>query len=125
LKLFRSHKDGIEDGHQSRDFVYVKDLVKACLFLRENDFPSGLYNIGTGKARTFLDLGKATFAAMGIDPEIEFIDTPEDIRGNYQYFTEAKMKKLVDAGYKEKWMSLEEGAADYVKGYLIGGRKYY
>jgi len=125
LKLFRSHRDDFEDGQQSRDFVYVKDLVKACLFFKDQDVPSGLYNIGTGKARPFLDLGKATFAAMGIDPVIEFIDTPEDIRGTYQYFTEAKMKKLMDAGYKEKWMSLEEGTDDYVKGYLIGGRKYW
>ena len=125
LKLFRSHRDDYEDGQQSRDFVYVKDVVKACLFFRDHDAPSGLYNIGTGKARPFLDLGKATFAAMGIDPNIEFIDTPEDIRDTYQYFTEAKMKKLVDAGYGEKWMSLEEGADDYVKGYLIGKRKYW
>ena len=125
LKLFRSHKEGVKDGHQSRDFVYVKDLVKACLFFRDHDAPSGLYNIGTGKARTFLDLGKATFAAMGVEPDIEFIDTPEDIRGNYQYFTEAKMKKLSAAGYEESWTSLEDGAREYVEAYLIGGRKYY
>ncbi len=124
LNLFRSHKKEYEDGQQSRDFVYVKDVVKACLFFLDNKATSGLYNIGTGKARPFLDLGKATFAAMGIEPEIEFIDTPEDIRDNYQYFTEAKMGKLKKAGYTEKWMSLEEGVEDYVKEYLVG-RKYF
>ncbi|NNE30549.1 MAG: ADP-glyceromanno-heptose 6-epimerase [Saprospiraceae bacterium] len=124
LKLFRSHREDFEDGQQSRDFVYVKDVVKACLFFLQDSFPSGLFNIGTGKARPCYDLGLATFSAMGVDPNIEFIDTPEDIRETYQYFTEAKMEKLASAGYSESWMDLEEGVRDYVTQYLIPG-KYY
>lgn len=124
LKLFRSHKDDFEDGQQSRDFVYVKDLVRACTFFMEQDGPSGLYNIGTGTARPFYDLGVATFRAMGVAPAIEFIDTPIDIRDTYQYFTEANMEKLTTAGFPGPWSSLEEGVEDYVKNYLIPG-KYF
>ena len=119
MKLFRSHKEGIADGHQSRDFVYVKDVVEVCYFLFQQEFPNGLYNLGTGKARTFLDLATNTFLAMDLSPNISFIDTPEDIRDTYQYFTEADMTKLKSIGYEREFHSLEEGIKDYVQQYLI------
>lgn len=119
MKLFRSHKAGIENGHQSRDFVYVKDVVEVCHFLYQNEFPNGLYNLGTGKARTFLDLATNTFLAMNLTPNIFFIDTPIDIRDTYQYFTEANMAKLRSIGYDRPFHSLEEGVKDYVSQYLV------
>ncbi len=119
MKLFRSHREGIADGHQSRDFVFVKDVVDVMLFLQESRPASGLYNLGTGQARTFLDLATLTFKAMGLEPEITFVDTPEDIRDTYQYFTEANMQKLRDAGYSKAFSSLEQGVTAYVKEYLI------
>lgn len=119
MKLFRSHKAGIENGHQSRDFVYVKDVVEVCDFLYQNEFPNGLYNLGTGKARTFLDLATNTFLAMNLEPNISFIDTPADIRDTYQYFTEANMDKLRSIGYDRPFHSLEEGVKDYVSQYLL------
>jgi ADP-L-glycero-D-manno-heptose 6-epimerase len=118
LKLFRSHNPNYKDGEQLRDFVYVKDVVKVCQFLMNNKPESGIYNLGTGQARTFLDLGLNTFKAMGIEAKIEFIDTPIDIRDKYQYFTEADMTKLKNAGYNNAFMTLEEGVADYVSNYL-------
>lgn len=118
LKLFRSHNPDYNDGEQLRDFVYVKDVVKVCVFMMGNRPESGIYNLGTGQARTFLDLGKSTFAAMGIQEKIEFIDTPADIRDKYQYFTQADMSKLRKAGYTEEFMTLEDGISDYVKNYL-------
>lgn len=124
MKLFRSHNPEYKDGEQLRDFIYVKDVVNVCLFLMEEEQPSGIYNLGSGKARTFLDLTKNTFKAMGKEPNIGFIDTPEDIRDKYQYFTEADMSKLIDAGYKKPFHTLEEGVEDYVKNYLIEGNYY-
>jgi ADP-L-glycero-D-manno-heptose 6-epimerase len=122
MKLFRSHNPDYANGHQRRDFIYVKDLVAVNHWLMENlPEPSGLYNLGTGKSRTFLDLVTATFAAMGREPDISFIDTPADIRDKYQYFTEAEMAKLRQAGYNEPFASLEEGIDDYVKNYLMTG----
>lgn len=118
LKLFRSHDENYKDGEQLRDFIYVKDVAKVCMFLMNKRPESGIYNLGTGQARTFLDLGKNTFKAMGKDENIEFIDTPIDIRDKYQYFTEADMSKLVNAGYSEPFMTLEEGIEDYVKNFL-------
>lgn len=118
VKLFKSHKEGYEDGMQLRDFVYVKDLIKVILFLMENKPKNGLYNLGTGQARAFLHLAQATFAALNLKPNIEFIPTPEDIRDKYQYFTEANMDKLRKAGYHEDFYSLEEGVKDYVQNYL-------
>ncbi len=118
MKLFRSHRSGIADGHQSRDFIYVKDVVDVCCFFYKNRKNSGLYNVGTGEARTFLDLAVNTFRAMDLEPNISFIDTPEDIRETYQYFTEANMAKLRAAGYEQPFYSLEAGVGDYVKGYL-------
>ncbi|MBN1599364.1 MAG: ADP-glyceromanno-heptose 6-epimerase [Bacteroidales bacterium] len=122
MQLFRSHNPGFKDGEQMRDFIYVKDVVDVLFFFLENEEPSGIYNLGTGKARTFLDLVKATFKAMGIGENIEFIDTPEDIRDKYQYFTEANMAKLLDTGYFIPFSSLEQGIDDYVKFFLLPGR---
>lgn len=124
MKLFRSHNENYKDGEQLRDFIYVKDVVNVCLFLMEQEQPSGIYNLGSGKARTFLDLTKNTFKAMGKEPNIGFIDTPEDIRDKYQYFTEADMQKLIDAGYKTPFHTLEEGVVDYVSNYLMEGVYY-
>lgn len=124
VKLFRSHNPAYKDGEQLRDFVYVKDLTEVILFLMKNQPLSGLYNLGTGKARTFLYLAKATFAALNMEPDIEFIDTPEDIRDKYQYFTEANMGKLRAAGYTGAFTGLEEGVGDYVRNYLVESRYY-
>ncbi len=124
VKLFRSHNPEYKDGEQLRDFVYVKDVVKVCLFLMEHRKNSGLYNLGTGQARTFKDLALSTFAALGVEPEINFIDTPEDIRDKYQYYTQAEMDKLLSIGYDGGFMSLEEGVKDYVQNYLTEGNYY-
>jgi ADP-L-glycero-D-manno-heptose 6-epimerase len=118
MKLFKSHHPDYKDGEQLRDFVYVKDLVKVIMFLFQTQPASGLYNLGTGKARSFRDLVLATFAAMDKEPVIEFVDTPVDIRDKYQYFTEADMHKLLKAGYQIPFTSLEEGVEDYVKKHL-------
>ena len=125
LKLFRSHRPDFRDGEQKRDFVYVKDVVDVCYFLYQNQtVESGLYNVGTGQARTFYDLGRSVFRAQGLEPSIQFIDTPEDIRDTYQYFTEADMSKLRAAGYDREFHSLEEGVADYVQHYLAKGQRW-
>ncbi len=118
MRLFRSHHPDFADGEQSRDFIYVKDVVSVIIFLMENRPASGLYNLGTGKASSFLDLVTSTFRAMEIEPSISFIDTPEDIRDKYQYFTEANMNKLRNAGYSGEFTSLEKGIYEYVSNYL-------
>jgi ADP-L-glycero-D-manno-heptose 6-epimerase len=122
VKLFKSHRPDFEDGHQLRDFVYVKDVLKVCYWLMQNRPASGIYNLGTGRARAFEDLVKATFAGIDKAPSIEYIDMPIDIRDKYQYFTEADMRKLHNAGYSEPFYSLEEGVGDYVRNYLAPGR---
>ncbi len=124
MKLFQSHNPDYKDGEQKRDFVYVKDLAQVMLWLREAMPKNGLYNMGSGKARTFLDLVNATFKAMGKEPKVSFIPTPEDIRDKYQYFTEADMSKLKEAGYTDDFTSLEEGVKDYVQNYL-SEEKYF
>lgn len=126
VKLFRSHKPDYRDGEQLRDFIYVKDVVAVCFWLMSaqagmdgNNRPaSAIYNLGTGVARSFNDLVKATFAGMDLEPKIRYIDMPEDIRDKYQYFTEAKMEKLRRAGYTAECWSLENGVGDYVRNYL-------
>ncbi len=118
VKLFRSHNPEYKDGEQLRDFIYVKDVTAVCLWLMETRKTSGLFNLGTGQARTFLDLVKATYAALGKEPNISFVDTPADIRDKYQYYTQAEMGKLRAAGYEAPFTSLEAGVGDYVKGYL-------
>ena len=127
MKLFRSHRPDIEDGQQSRDFVYVKDLCQVLSWLAfeaEVSASNGLYNLGTGQARPFLDLVNAVFSALGLPSKISFIDTPADIRDTYQYYTQAEMRKLQSAGYPFNFHSLETGIEDYVKHYLIPN-KYY
>ena len=121
MKLFQSHNPDFKDGEQMRDFVYVKDVVDVMYFLMHHRKDSGIYNLGSGKARTFLDLAKNTFKALGKEPNITFIPTPEDIRDKYQYFTEAKMDKLASIGYHKPFSSLEAGVEDYVKNYLSKG----
>lgn len=126
MKLFRSHRPDYADGQQSRDFIYVKDVTKIILWLFQQLPASGLYNLGTGQARSFLDLATLTFRSLDQTPNISFIDTPADIRHTYQYFTEANMSKLRLAGYTEPFYSLEDGIDDYVRQYLSGsGRAYY
>jgi ADP-L-glycero-D-manno-heptose 6-epimerase len=138
VKLFRSHRPDFADGQQLRDFIYVKDVIQVIGWMMEASAAHlvsadgiteekketvlllpGLYNLGTGTARSFYDLAAATFRAMQLEPDIEFIDMPEDIRDKYQYFTEASMNKLHTAGYKAPFYSLEEGVTDYVKNYLL------
>jgi len=124
VKLFRSHKPKFKDGEQLRDFVYVKDVVEVCYFLLHHRKDSGIYNLGSGTARTFKDLVNATFAAVNKESKINYIDTPIDIREKYQYFTEANMAKLKSIGYAKPFTTLEEGVKDYVRNYLEG-KKYY
>jgi ADP-L-glycero-D-manno-heptose 6-epimerase len=130
VKLFKSHKKAFNDGEQLRDFIYVKDVLKICFWFLEcwqkdpKSFISGIYNVGTGKARTFNDLVNATFSALDKPPQIEYIDMPEDIRDTYQYFTEAEMNKIRSAGYSQQFYSLEEGVKDYVQNYLYK-EEYY
>jgi ADP-L-glycero-D-manno-heptose 6-epimerase len=130
VKLFKSHKKEFKDGEQLRDFIYVKDVLKICFWFLElwekdpGDFISGIYNVGTGKARSFDDLVKATFSGLDKTAQIEYIDMPEDIRETYQYFTQAEMDKIYAAGYTQPFYSLEEGVDDYVRNYL-SERKYY
>jgi len=122
MKLFRSHNPNFKDGEQLRDFIYVNDVVDVIFFLMEHRKNSGIYNLGTGKARSFLDLVRNTFKAMNLPEDISFIDTPEDIRDKYQYFTEANMEKLRSIGYTKPFHSLEDGVEEYVKNYLIGAK---
>ncbi len=125
MQLFRSHREEVADGKQRRDFIYVLDVCKVCHWLMEHrPDPSGLYNLGTGEARTFLDLVHATSAALGQPPSVSFVDTPTDLREKYQYFTQADMHKLRVAGYTETFTTLEDGVADYVHGYLTPGAYY-
>ena len=124
VKLFRSHNPDYKDGEQIRDFIYVKDVVQICVWLMQNQPASGLYNTGTGKARTFKDLVKAIFDTLHLPENIVFVDTPIDIRDKYQYFTEADMTKLHKAGYDAPFYSLEDGVKEYVTEYLAEG-KYY
>lgn len=125
MKLFRSHNPEFKDGEQMRDFIYVKDLIEVCVFLMHHRKDSGIYNLGSGKARTFVDLVKSVFKALNQKADIEFIDTPADIRDKYQYFTEANMSKLKSIGYNKPFHTLEQGTEDYVKNYLTDGLKYY
>jgi len=118
VKLFRSHRPDFTDGEQIRDFVYVADVAKVLLYFMETRKHSGIYNLGTGKARSFNHLVKAVFSAAGKPPDIEYIDIPEDIRDKYQYFTEADMRKLRNTGYSNPFCTIEEGIEDYVKQYL-------
>jgi len=124
LKLFRSHHSDFEDGKQLRDFIYVKDVVSVCNFLMHHRVESGIYNLGTGKARTFFELGESVFNSLRKKIQIEFVDIPQDIRDKYQYFTQAEMQKLHSQGYNETFYTLEEGINDYVNTYLFCNEFY-
>ncbi len=119
IKLFKSHHPDYQDGQQLRDFIYVKDAAALVLQALHHGAPSGIYNLGTGQARSFYDLACAVMHSMGLTPKIEFIDMPEDLRGRYQYFTEANMQKLALLGYSQPLQSLEQGVSDYVQNYLM------
>ena len=129
VKLFKSHRPDFKDGEQLRDFVYVKDIVKVMGWIMRTMLDgewqaslNGLYNLGTGTARSFYDLAAATFHGLDLEPNIIFIDMPEDIRDKYQYFTQANMEKLRHAGYKDAFYSLENGVDDYVRNYLAAAK---
>lgn len=131
VKLFKSHRSDYKNGEQLRDFVYVKDLTKVIFWMLGVmtdktwiEDKNGLYNLGTGKARSFYDLAAATFRGLDLTPSIDFVDMPEDIRDKYQYFTEANMNKLKAAGYSAPFYTLEQGVDDYVRNYL-SKNKYY
>lgn len=125
MGLFKSYKEGYEDGGQLRDFVYVKDICKVVRFMIEHEEINGLFNLGTGQARSFFDLAVSTFRAMGLEPNIKYIEMPETLRLKYQYYTQAKMEKLRSAGYKDEFYSLEDGALDYVRNYLMNHNEIY
>jgi ADP-L-glycero-D-manno-heptose 6-epimerase len=131
VKLFKSYKDEFKDGEQLRDFIYVKDILKVIFWIAssmlDNDWladKNGIYNVGTGKARTFVDLVNATFAALDKQPQVSYLEIPADIINSYQYFTEASMLKLKHAGYEESFTSLEDGVNDYVRNYLSKNQYY-
>ena len=119
MTLFKSHHPNYRDGEQMRDFLYVKDSVLMTIWLAENTHANGLFNLGNGKARTWLDLGRAIFSALGTEDNIRFVEMPEILRDKYQYFTEAKIDKLRNAGYRNEQFSLEEAVKDYVSNYLV------
>lgn len=123
-RLFRSHRPDYPDGGQLRDFVWVEDCVDVMLWLLDHPEISGLFNLGTGSARSFADLATAVFRAVGVEPRIEFVDTPIEIRDKYQYFTQAKMERLRAAGYAAPFTSLEDGVASYIRDYLLKDDPY-
>ncbi len=124
MELFRSHHSDYKDGEQSRDFIYVDDIADVMIYFMETQRNTGIYNVGTGKARSFLDLTTSVFNSMNITPDISFINTPVDLRGRYQYFTEAKIQKLRDIGYTKPFTELEEGVDKYVSKYLMAEACY-
>lgn len=124
MDLFRSHNPGFKDGEQARDFIYVEDVAKVILFFMNHRKDSGIYNVGTGEARTYFSLAKAVFKSMELTENIGFIDTPADLQGKYQYYTCANIQKLRGIGYKEPFLSLEDGIDDYVRNFLIPGVCY-
>lgn len=125
IRLFKSYKEGIADGEQKRDFVYVKDVCDVIMWLLDHGEVNGLFNVGTGRAQSFKDLVEATFRALGMKPNIEYIEMPDTLRGKYQYYTQADMDKLIEVGYTQKFKSVEEGADDYVKNHLDKGFLVY
>jgi ADP-L-glycero-D-manno-heptose 6-epimerase len=123
IRLFKSHRPDYRDGEQKRDFLYVKDAVAMTLYLAANEKVGGLFNIGSGQARTWLDLARAVFAALKREPKIEFVEMPEGIRDKYQYFTEANLARLRAAGYAAPVTSLEDAVSDYVGNYLVPDKR--
>jgi len=124
MKLFRSHRPDFQDGEQKRDFVYVDDIAEVLLFFWGNPNNPGIYNVGTGEARSYLDLTRAVFSTLKTEPKISFIDTPEEIRSRYQYFTEADITKLREAGYTKPFTGLEGGVDEYILNFLSCGQCY-
>jgi ADP-L-glycero-D-manno-heptose 6-epimerase len=124
VRLFKSHRSGIADGDQRRDFIYVDDAVAVVLWLLATPQVSGIFNVGTGKARSFRDLISALFRALGREPKLEYADMPEAIRGQYQYFTEAKVENLRRAGYNAGFTPLEEAVARYATRFLDAADRY-
>jgi len=124
MELFRSHHRDYSDGGQSRDFIFVEDIANVMMYFMDTRESQGIYNVGTGKARSFLDLTISVFNSLNLSPDISFIDTPIDLRGRYQYFTEAEIQKLRDAGYTKPFTSLEDGVRIYVDEYLKSGICY-
>jgi ADP-L-glycero-D-manno-heptose 6-epimerase len=124
IRLFKSHRPGIADGDQRRDFVYVKDCADAMLWLWRQCGQCGIYNIGTGAARSFRELMEATGAACGKPLKIDYVDTPPEIRSSYQYLTEARLSHLRAAGYNAPFTSLEDAVGDFVTGYLTAPDPY-
>lgn len=126
IELFKSYKPNIPDGEQKRDFIYIKDVTSVVNFMVQNEVPSGLYNVGTGEARTFFDMEKAVAQALGgSEKDILFKEMPEELKRNYQYYTQAQIQKLRDAGYSKRFYTLEEGVIDYVQEYLNKEYRYY
>jgi ADP-L-glycero-D-manno-heptose 6-epimerase len=124
VQLFKSHRAGIEDGDQRRDFIYVDDVVRVMMWLLATPQVSGLFNVGTGTARSFKDLMLAAYAALGTKANIHYIDMPEQIRDSYQYFTESKADRLRRAGYNGGFTALEDAVAAYVKGFLDSADRF-
>jgi ADP-L-glycero-D-manno-heptose 6-epimerase len=124
VQLFKSHRDGIADGDQRRDFIYVDDVVQVMMWLLATPDVSGLFNVGTGKARSFKDLMLSAYAALGTVPNIQYVDMPETIRGSYQYFTQSEVERLQRAGYNGGFTGLEDAVATYVRGYLDSADRF-
>ena len=124
VRLFKSHRPGIGDGEQRRDFIYIDDAVAVVRWLMQTPQVSGIFNVGTGKARSFRDLISALFRSLGLEPKIEYVDMPDNIRGQYQYFTEAKVDHLLGAGYNAGFTSLEDGVKRYVTEFLNTDDRY-
>jgi len=124
VRLFKSHREGIADGDQRRDFIYVDDVVRVMMWLLATPSVSGLFNVGTGTARSFRDLMLAAYAALGARPNIEYIDMPEAIRGSYQYFTQSEVDRLTRAGYNGGFTALEDAVGDYVKNFLDSADRF-
>lgn len=125
VKLFKSYREDYTDGGQLRDFIYVKDCVRVVVWMLGNPQVKGLFNLGTGTARSFADLAAATFAAVGKPPSVQYIEMPSEIRDKYQYFTQAEMERLRAAGYVDAFHSLEDGVKDYVQNYLARDDQYF
>ncbi len=123
-RLFSSYHPDYDDGEQCRDFVYVKDVVDVMLWVLDNPRVNGIFNVGTGKARSFNELAKAVFYAMGKQPKINYIDMPQALQSRYQYYTEANIDKLREAGYNQPFMELEEAVTDYIQNYLTQPDRY-
>lgn len=124
MRLFRSHRPDIADGHQSRDFIYVEDVARVIRFFMDNRKHSGIYNVGTGINRTYIDLAKAVFKSMGKTENIGFMDTPDDLMGKYQYYTCANIEKLRSVGYNQDFYTLEEGIDEYVNSFMMKSACY-